>query len=108
MLDNCSGSIRQEIPACLRSGRFRDGAGVPRPLPLRWAYAGQTAGGQNHLPTENNTINSEPPTSTDQTQEAPREPPGFGAPDGALLRKTIDVDQENAGIKYEKRLYVAL
>jgi hypothetical protein len=49
-----------------------------------------------------NNISSEPPTSTDQTQETPREPPGFGAPDGALLRKTIEVDQEKAVIKYEK------
>ncbi len=85
MLDNCPGSIRQDIPACLRSGRFRDGAGVPRPLPLRWAYADQTAGGQIHLPTVSNTINSEP-TNIDRLDiEAPRELPGFGAPDGALL-----------------------
>ncbi len=85
MLDHCSGSIRQEIPACLRSGRFRDGAGVPRPLPLRWAYADQTAGGQIHLPTVSNTINSEPPTSTQKINEVPRDLPGIGGPDGASL-----------------------
>ena len=67
MLDNCPGSIRQDIPACLRSGRFRDGAGVPRPLPLRWAYAVQTAGGQIHSPTVSNIIYSEP-TNIDRQQ----------------------------------------
>ncbi len=69
MLDNRLGYIRQEIPTCLRSGKFRDGAGVPRPFPLRWAYADQTAGGQNHSPTVRNTINSEP-TNIDR-QESP-------------------------------------
>ena len=89
-MDNRSGSIRQDIPACLRSGRFRDGAGVPRPLPLRWAYAGQTAGGQIHLPTVSNTINSEPPTSTQKINEVPRDLPGCGGPDGASLGREID------------------
>ncbi len=85
MLDHCSGSIRQEIPACLRPGRFRDGAGVLRSLPLRWAFAGQTAGGQIHLPTVSNTINSEP-TNIDKTNigtlMGPHQKCG---PDGVLL-----------------------
>jgi len=31
------------------------------------------------------------PTSTDQTSEAPRELPGFGGPDGTLLREDFNL-----------------
>ena len=69
--------------------QVQSGAGVPRPLPLRWALAGQTAGGQNHLPTVSNTINSEP-TNIDRLYIVILTgPPESCGPDGALLRLNL-------------------
>jgi len=69
MLEYCPGAFHQELPACLRSGRFRDGAGAPRPLPLRWAFAARTAGGQIHSPTVITPLTLNQPTSTDDRAE---------------------------------------
>ncbi len=57
--------------------------------------ADNAGGGQIHLPIVSFTINSGPPTSTEQLWIAPRELPGMGAPDGASLYEIFGRDQEN-------------
>ena len=69
--------------------QVQSGAGVPRPLPLRWALAGQTAGGQNHLPTVSNTINSEPTNIDRMCIVILTGPPESCGPEGALLRLNL-------------------
>jgi len=69
--------------------QVQSGAGVPRSFPLRWAFAGQTAGGQNHSPTVSNTINSEP-TNIDRLYIGILTgPPESCGPSGALLRLNL-------------------
>ena len=102
MLDRRPELIHQDTRALPAIKQVQRRGWCPTTITTSVGLAGQTAGGQIHLPIMRYTINSEPPTSTDQTLEAPRESPGFGAPGGALLRGALDLDQENTVTKHKK------
>ena len=89
MLVFCSGSIRQEIPACLRSGRFRDGAGVPRPLALRWAWQIMLQAVRFTYQMRTTPLTLNQPTSTDNTWKLGQELAGLALPMGRRCARNL-------------------